>query len=211
MDINYSVWAAIALMHFVAVVSPGPDFAVVLKQGLQKGLKPALWTSFGISMGILLHVTYSVLGISLLIKTTPWLFSTLLYIAAAYFIYIGFSALKSKAPTNDDTKNDESEAVLTSSKWYKSFMLGFLTNGLNPKATLFFLALFTVAIPASSSLHAKIFYGLYLALATLVWFCFVSYVSNIKKIRKAYQTHGYWFDRFMGLVLITMAILLLFT
>lgn len=211
MDINYSVWAAIALMHFVAVVSPGPDFAVVLKQGLQKGLKPALWTSFGISMGILLHVTYSVLGISLLIKTTPWLFNALLYIAAAYFIWIGLSALKSKAPSNEEATNNDAEEVPTTNKWYKSFVLGFLTNGLNPKATLFFLALFTVAIPASSTLHAKVFYGVYLALATLVWFCFVSYVSNIKKIRKAYQSHGYWFDRFMGLVLIFMAIILLFT
>ena len=93
--------------------------------------------------------------------------------------------------------------------WYRAFGLGFLTNGLNPKATLFFLALFTVAIPSTTTLPTQIFYGVYLAFATGVWFCFLSCITNIQKIRLAYQHKGYWFDRIMGVVLIAMAILLL--
>ncbi|MGB3727543.1 MAG: LysE family translocator [Glaciecola sp.] len=210
MDINYTVWASIALMHFVAVISPGPDFAVVLKQGLQKGLVPALWTSLGIGVGILLHVAYSILGISLLIKTTPWLYNALLYLAAAYFIWIGVSALRSKASAtqniNDVAENDPS---LLKQSSFGAFVLGFLTNGLNPKATLFFLALFTAAIPASTSVEVKVFYGVYLAIATAIWFCFLSLVTNIKSIRAWYQRKGHWFDRIMGLVLIIMAVVLL--
>lgn len=209
MDINYTVWATIALMHFVAVVSPGPDFAVVLKQGLQKGLAPAIWTSIGIACGILLHVAYSILGISLLIKTTPWLYQALLYIAAAYFIYIGVSALRSMPSIDAPNVNVTPTSYESKGKWYAAFALGFLTNGLNPKATLFFLALFTAAIPADTQLHTQIFYGAYLALATGIWFCFLSYITNIKRIRESYQSHGYWFDRIMGAVLIIMAIILL--
>ena len=214
MEINYSVWATIALMHFVAVVSPGPDFAVVLKQGLQKGLGPAIWTSIGIACGILLHVAYSILGISLIIKTTPWLYQLLLYIAAAYFIWIGVSALRSQASVhNANTTKDNSplppHSNTSKGTWYGAFALGFLTNGLNPKATLFFLALFTAAIPASTPLAEKIFYGGYLALATGIWFCFLSYITSIKRIRDSYQSHGHWFDRLMGAVLIIMAIFLL--
>lgn len=205
MNIDLSVWATIALMHFVAVVSPGPDFAIVLKQGLQKGLIPALWTSFGIAVAILLHVSYSILGVSLLIRNTPMLYQALLYVAAAYFIYIGVSALRSQAAT---TPPQESQVVARSS-WYKAFGLGFLTNGLNPKATLFFLALFTVALPSSTTLPTQIFYGIYLAIATGLWFCFLSFITNIQKIRTAYQHKGYWFDRIMGVVLIVMAIFLL--
>jgi threonine/homoserine/homoserine lactone efflux protein len=205
MNIDYTVWASIALMHFVAVASPGPDFAIVLKQSLQKGLRPALWTSIGIGAGILLHVLYSILGISLVIKTTPWLYQFLLYVAAAYFIWIGVSALRSK-PSSVQTMHTQDS---TKSKWYKAFGLGFLTNGLNPKATLFFLALFTAAIPAETSLSTKVFYGGYLATATAIWFCFLSYLTNFKHIRLAYQSHGHWFDRLMGVVLIIMAIVLL--
>lgn len=217
MNIDYSVWASIAIMHFVAVVSPGPDFAIVLKQGLQKGLRPALWTSLGIGAGILLHVSYSILGISLLIKTTPWLYQTLLYIAAAYFIWIGLNALKSNAQPASNTKNgktenskiDKGDTTQTRSAWYRAFSLGFIINGLNPKATLFFLALFTAAIPAETTLNTQIFYGVYLALATAIWFCFLSFITSISRIRLAYQSHGYWFDRLMGVVLIGMAIFLL--
>lgn len=207
MNIDYTVWATIALMHFVAVVSPGPDFAIVLKQSLQKGLRPAIWTSFGIGSGILLHVLYSILGVSLVIQTTPWLYQFLLYVAAAYFIWIGISALRSK-PSNGQTTDVKDNAK---AKWYKAFGLGFLTNGLNPKATLFFLALFTAAIPAETTLITKAFYGTYLAVATGLWFCFLSYVTNFKHIRMAYQSHGHWFDRLMGVVLIIMAIVLLWT
>ncbi len=205
-DIQFSVWATIAIMHFVAVISPGPDFAVVLKQSLQKGLSSALWTSFGISVGILLHVAYSILGISLLINTTPWMYHGLLYIAAAYFIYIGVSALRSQ-PSSENSVNQKARNV--SSRWYKDFGLGFLTNGLNPKATLFFLALFSAAIPEQTELATKVFYGVYLAVATALWFFFLSYVSNIRSIRNGYQRYGYFFDRLMGVVLISMAILLL--
>lgn len=204
-DIQFSVWATIAIMHFVAVISPGPDFAIVLKQSLQKGLSSALWTSFGISVGILLHVAYSILGISLIISTTPWMYKGLLYIAAFYFVYIGISALRSQPSAN---QIDNQEVKTIQSPWYKDFGLGFLTNGLNPKATLFFLALFSAAIPEQTALATKIFYGLYLALATALWFFFLSYISNVRRIRVAYQNYGYYFDRLMGSVLISMAILL---
>lgn len=206
MGIEISVWATIAIMHFVAVISPGPDFAIVLKQSLQRGLASALWTSLGIGTAILLHVAYSILGISIVIRTTPWLYTALLYTAAVYFIYIGISGLRSKPSTH--SQNDTNKAASISTKWYKAFGLGFLTNGLNPKATLFFLALFTAAIPQETSLFVQVFYGVYLAIATTVWFCFLSYISSREKIRLAYQSHGYYFDRFMGVVLIGMAIFL---
>jgi threonine/homoserine/homoserine lactone efflux protein len=205
MNIDAGVWVAVALMHFVAVISPGPDFAIVLKQSLQKGLRPALWTSLGIGSGILLHVAYSIFGVSLVIATTPWLYQALLYLAAAYFIWLGVSALRS----SPNSLKDESTEQRTKSIWYKAFGIGFLTNGLNPKATLFFLALFTAAIPIDTNLATKTFYGVYLALATGAWFCFVSYITNFKKIRESYQTHGHWFDRVMGLVLVVMALILL--
>jgi threonine/homoserine/homoserine lactone efflux protein len=211
MTIDYSVWATVALLHFLALISPGPDFAVVLKQGLQRGLSAALWTSIGIGTGILLHGVYSILGVSLVISTTPWLYQTLLYFAAAYFLYIGVSGLRSKASDEADSNLDLNGAKTAISIWYKAFGLGFLTNGLNPKATLFFLALFTAYIPLETAVETKVFFGLYFAASTTLWFCFVSFVTNAKKIRYAYQRYGHWFDRLMGIVLIVMAIMLLWS
>lgn len=204
---NWLEFFSIALIHFFAVASPGPDFAVVLKQSMQQGRLPAFVTSAGIGCGILLHVTYSLVGIGLIIQTTPWLLNLLLYVAAAYLAWIGWSGLNSKpSESHNEIPTKHSNKTLA-----KSFVIGFVTNGLNPKATLFFLSLFTVAISVDTSVHDKIIYGVYMAVATFTWFSFVSLVITHKKVRYFYQNNGYIFDRIMGAVLIIMAVLLLFS
>lgn len=198
---------SIAVIHFFAVASPGPDFAVVLKQSMQQGRAAAISTSIGIGTGILLHVTYSLIGIGLIIKTTPWLLNILLYLAAAYLAWIGISALKSQP--HGQTKL--SAVPVPQKSLIKSFMIGFITNGLNPKATLFFLSVFTVAISSETLLSHKIIYGLYMAVATAAWFIFLSVVITHRKVRAFYELNGYIFDRIMGVVLIIMALFLVVT
>jgi threonine/homoserine/homoserine lactone efflux protein len=201
---NWVEFFSIAVIHFFAVASPGPDFAVVLKQSIQQGRASAISTSVGIGSGILLHVTYSLIGIGLIIKTTPWLLNILLYLAAGYLTWIGISAIRSQpngqtqvAPATDAPKS-----------FFKSFMLGFITNGVNPKATLFFLSVFTVAISSNTLLSHKIIYGLYMAIATAGWFIFLSIVITHKRVRVFYELNGYIFDRIMGVILIVMALFL---
>jgi threonine/homoserine/homoserine lactone efflux protein len=194
----------IAAVHLLAVASPGPDFAIVLKHSISYGRRAAMFTSIGIGLGILVHVAYSLLGIGLLIQTTPGLFQALSYVAAAYLFYIGLGALKSKAQDNQDGVNLIANHQQLSDK--RSFWLGFLTNGLNPKATLFFLSLFAVVVSSSTSNTIKVLYGVYLAFATGLWFCFLSFCLSSKNIRQFLVAKGYWFDRCMGLVLVLLAI-----
>ena len=198
-------FVAIASVHFLAVASPGPDFAVVLKHSIAYGRRAAILTSIGIGLGILLHVSYSLLGIGILIKTTPWLYTGLTLAAAAYLFYIGFQAIRSKPPsTMSEDSNQEEGATTISDK--KAFLVGFVTNGLNPKATLFFLSLFVLVIAPETPTTIKVGYGLYLSFATGLWFCCLSYFLGSKNVRQNLRKNGYWFDRAMGLVLIFLAI-----
>ena len=84
-------------------------------------------------------------------------------------------------------------------------MLGFLTNGLNPKATLFFLALFTVVIGEDTSTMVQVLYGLYLAAATFIWFSLLSKLFGITIVRSRLLKMGKWFELGMGIVLILVA------
>lgn len=205
-------FAAIATLHFFAVASPGPDFAVVVKQSVTSGRRSAIFTSVGIGAGILIHVVYSLLGIGILIQTTPWLFNLFAYAAAAYLLYLGWGAIRSKPAQTVDLNGDTLTTVSnqqTSDK--KSFLIGLVTNGLNPKATLFFLTVFAVAVAPDTPLQVKIAYGLYLAVATGVWFCFLSYLLSGTKVRSILMANGYWFDRVMGVILIALAIKLIFS
>lgn len=194
----------IASVHLLAVASPGPDFAIVLKHSISFGRRAAIITSIGVGVGILIHVGYSLLGIGILIKTTPVLFQIFSYIAAAYLLYLGWGAIRSPAPKN--LNNVELEKTVQIISDSKAFMVGFLTNGLNPKATLFFLSVFAVAVSQDTPDFIKLGYGLYLAIATGIWFCVLSFFLSSKKVTQFIGKKGYWFDRVMGVVLILLAI-----
>ncbi len=194
----------IASVHLLAVASPGPDFAIVLKHSISFGRRAAIITSIGVGVAILIHVAYSLLGIGILIKTTPMLFQMFSYAAAAYLLYLGWGAIRSPAPASLEQGAGRIETQTITDK--KAFVVGFLTNGLNPKATLFFLSVFAVAVSPDTPNMIKLGYGLYLAIATGIWFCVLSMFLSSKKVSQFIGQKGYWFDRVMGVVLILLAI-----
>ncbi|KGJ97938.1 LysE family translocator [Colwellia psychrerythraea] len=211
----------IAMVHFFAVASPGPDFALILKQSIRYNRRIAIYTSFGIAAGIVVHVTYSLVGIGLLIASDERLFNALKYIAASYFCYIAWHCLRAKKPdnniltsTNMATDQNETSAssevkvdsVTNTPSAKKAFLNGFLINALNVKATLFFVSLFSVVIAPETLLSIKIAYGAYLVAATAAWFCFLSYMLTQEKVRYVLQRKGYILDRVMGVILLILAI-----
>ena len=194
----------IALVHLVAVASPGPDFAIVVRNSVAYGRRIALYTSVGIGAAILLHVAYSLVGLSVVIATTPWLFKTFSYLAAAYLLYLAFGALRSK-PNNDAVTSDQDQPkAMISAK--KALWMGFLTNGLNPKATLFFLSLFTAIISIETPFEVRLAYGVYLAVTTGLWFSFLSFMLSTGKVAEFIGKKGYWLDRAMGVLLVGLAV-----
>jgi len=204
----------IAVVHFLAVASPGPDFAIILKQSIRYDRRIAIYTSLGIATGIILHVTYSLVGIGLLIASDERLFSALKYIAASYFCYIAWHALRAKKPPSIDTCNKvdvkQLDVQIVSQEKYpsakKAFLTGFLINGLNVKATLFFVSLFSVVISPETPFVFKVSYGFYMVLATGAWFSFLSYILTQEKVRFILQRKGYVLDRIMGAVLLCLAV-----
>jgi len=202
-------WAeflTIAVAHLFAVASPGPDFAVVTKQSVTVGTRAGVWTSLGVGSAVLLHVSYCLLGVALLLASSPTLFATVKFLAAIYMLYLSMQAFRASFKTAAAPATDGPEGDI---KPYKSFLLGFLTNGLNPKATLFFLALFTVVISPETPITVQIGYGLYLALATFAWFTMLSNVLGKQQVRTFMLRAGVWFERGMGVVLLGLALQLL--
>ena len=196
----------VALAHLLAVASPGPDFAIVLKQSLGHGRRVAIWTSIGIGAGILLHVTYCLLGIALVLKGSPTAFNVLKYVGAAYLAWIGIQALRSRPRAEGAAL----PAARTTPRPHGAFMTGFLTNAVgNPKATLFFLALFTTVISPATPRRIQAFYGLWMAVATAGWFSFVSVAFTHASVRQRFLRHGHWIDRGLGIVFLAFAVSLL--
>ncbi|MGL1956744.1 MAG: LysE family transporter [Colwellia sp.] len=204
----------IVVVHFLAVVSPGPDFAIILKQSIRYDRHIAIYTSLGIATGILLHITYSLVGIGLLIASDERLFLALKYLAASYFCYIAWHGIRAKKPdaclSDGDLSNgsvaDESLPHQKAPSAYKAFFTGFLVNGLNVKATLFFVSLFSVLISPDTPFFIKLGYGLYMIVATAAWFILLSFILTHHRVRCFLQLKAYLLDRFMGVVLLLLAV-----
>ncbi|MCJ8169990.1 LysE family translocator [Atopomonas sediminilitoris] len=193
----------VALVHLLAVASPGPDFAVVVRESVSQGRRAGLLTAWGVGAGILVHVAYSLLGIGLIVSQSIVAFNVLKYLAAAYLVWIGIKALRAKA--NPEAANIAQQPAHAMSAW-QSFSLGFITNGLNPKATLFFLSLFTLVISHNTPVLVQGAYGVYLALATGAWFTLVAMLFSQTRVRAGFARMGHWFDRVMGVVLVGLGV-----
>ena len=193
----------VAIAHLLAVASPGPDFALVVKQSLTHGRRTAVWTSFGIGTGILLHVTYCLLGLALLITSSELWFGIVKFAGAAYLTWVGVHALRAR-PREANTAGVTN--VHATPRVHGAFVTGFLTNAVgNPKAALFFLALFSVVIDPHTPRVIQAAYGLWMAVATIAWFCFVSFAFTQERVRRPFVQHGHWIDRTLGAVFIAFA------
>ncbi len=204
-------WAeflTVALIHLLAVASPGPDFAIVVRESVAHGRRAGTWTALGVGTGIFVHVAYSLLGIGLIVSQSIVLFNALKWLAAAYLFYIGIKALRAK-PAAPGSLEVVGDGAARSPRG--AFMTGFVTNGLNPKATLFFLSLFTVVINPHTPLAVQAGYGVYLAFATAIWFCLVALLFSQRRVRAGFARMGHWFDRLMGTVLVGLGVKLAFT
>lgn len=195
---------ALATIHFLAVVAPGPDFAVTIRQSVRFGRLVGICTALGIGAGISVHVLYTLLGVGALMHTTPWLLTVAKVVGGAYILYLGVSLLRSK-PKSTVEGEKASEEPLVEQTLFKAFSTGFLTNATNPKATLFFLAIFTTIISAETPLQIQAFYGLWMCFVNALWFVIVALFFSSSKVRLLFMRMGHWFERTMGVVLILFA------
>lgn len=188
-------FAAIALAHGLAVASPGPDFTLILRQSLRSGRATALRSAGGIGCGILVHVCYSVMGLGLVLKNSATAYAALTWLGAAYLGWLGWQSMRS-AGTIQPEAGLTSGDVAERGAWCR----GFLTNVLNPKAALFFIALYTVVVDPHTPKWVQAAYGGWMALATMAWFSVVAVVFTRESWRRSYLRMGAWIDRLLGIV-----------
>ena len=197
----WSEFITIAIAHLLAVASPGPDFAVVLKQSVTGGTRQGILTSLGVGAGILIHVSYCLMGMSILFAQSDVLLTAMKYLAASYLAYLGVQVI-----TASSRQRPSAESASGRASSVGAFRLGFLTNGFNPKATLFFLALFAGIIDSETPLRIQLYYGLYMSAATFIWFAILSGLIGRTQVRQFILQFGPWFERAMGLILLILAV-----
>lgn len=195
----------IGIIAFLAAASPGPDFIVTAKHAISYSRYNGVMVAFGISIGILVHTSYCILGLAVVISHSLILFNTIKYLGASYLIYLGIKSLlakKSQIAMNPHTKNNRSG-------WH-AFRDGLLTNLLNPKCTLFMLSLFTLIIDPNTSRWVQASYGLEIAIISIIWFSFLSYGLTTQWVKARLEKAQHIVTKLIGGVLIALGLAVIF-
>ncbi|PIE44066.1 MAG: MFS transporter [Gammaproteobacteria bacterium] len=193
----------ITTVHLLAAASPGSDFVLVSQHTLKYGRKAGLWCSLGIALGLSVHIIYSVLGLATVVANSTTLLWWIKLLGGCYLIYLGFTGLRSKSrPVTMQANRNHS--VNLSVK--KSLSMGFACNVLNPKAPIYFIAVFTVVLSPDLPWYQLAIYGVWMMILQWCWFAFVTALLSLPILNQRFQVIGHWIDRAFGAAMIVLGI-----
>lgn len=209
---EFSILITLATVHFIALMSPGPDFALVVQNATRYGRQTGVYIALGLSFGILLHAILSLTGVSYLVHQQPTLFALVQIAGGSYLLYLGFGALKGTWQTlrskNIVSEQQSSPDLLLSNK-RQAFSRGFATNILNPKALVFFISLMSTLVPASMSLTGKGIALVILWSLSLAWFSFLAWALSTERLQVKLKSLAVYIDGLCGLIFTVIGVSIL--
>ncbi|MFF0560567.1 LysE family translocator [Streptomyces sp. NPDC004266] len=196
---------AVAVITVLAVISPGADFAMTVRNSYLYGRAAGVLAAVGIAAGVLVHVTYTMLGVGLLVSRSPMLFTAMKLIGAAYLVYIGYKTFVAKSQVDIDLSEG---AGLSRAGALRT---GFLTNALNPKTMLFVLSTYTQVVSADTPVLQQVGYGLFMSFAHLVWFGLAAVLFSQQGLRARLLRKQAVLNKVIGTVLVGLGMVLALT
>lgn len=195
----------------VIAVAPGPSNAFLMAQTFANGRAAGMQSALGFALGGVIHTIFAVVGLSALLKASETAYTTVQYLGAAYLAYLGVSTIKE---TLHRSQLSSEEKPHLSTKKPKSVLLqGMMTEVLNPKVALFFIAFIPQFVDSSLSTSTTVQLALFGLLYPILAFpidCI--YIYGGDKIASYFRTHPaapVWIDRFSGVIFIALAVNLL--
>jgi len=198
---------AVISITILTIVTPGPDFVIVARNSLTYSRRAGIFTAIGVSVAVWIHIFYTLAGIGFILSKSIILFSFIKILGSAYLIYLGISCIRSKGGLQKLKTRKEKNTLSD----LKSFKMGFINNTLNPKATLFFVSLFTQLVSPTTPLSIQIVYGAIVSVSCFVWFGLVAIFLNREKVKLAFLGVQKYIEKVMGAVLIGFGIKVAFS
>ncbi|EHD2241886.1 LysE family translocator [Vibrio vulnificus] len=192
----------------ILTLTPGLDTALVIRNTTRAGLQDGCMTSLGICCGLFVHALFSAIGISAILAQSAELFQLVKMIGAAYLIWLGFSSLKSLMTSGSGLSVAQMAQQSYDAK--RSLREGFLSNVLNPKTAVFYLAFLPQFVNQEGSplLQSMTMAGIHFVIA-MVWQCGLAGALNSAKNLLKNAQFMKWMEGATGAVLVALGIKLL--
>jgi RhtB (resistance to homoserine/threonine) family protein len=198
---HLSEWLTVFIIGWFVVITPGPNMAIVIRNSLVHSRSAGIYTAAGLALGNLVHITYCLVGIGFLISKSILFFTVVKWLGAAYLIYLGIKSLRAQ-PHSPFAQSCTTPDITRSS----ALRTGFFTDLLNPKATLFFLALFTQIVRPGTPLIAQIVYSITIVALEFGCFAVLAAIIGHHSVRRRVEAVSHWIERVTGTVLIVLGV-----
>lgn len=191
------LFLTVALVHLVALMSPGPDFFFVSQTAASRSRREAMMGVVGISLGIVVWAGVALMGLNLILQKMAWLHEIIMVGGGLYLCWMGWQLLKSARSKQDVSEGEVPVALPVRGR---TFLRGFLTNLSNPKAVIYFGSVFSLFVGDDVSAGAR--WGLFVLIIaeTFVWFSIVACVFALPVMRRGYQRLSKWIDGLAGVL-----------
>ena len=212
--INPDFLFSFLIASFLMAVAPGPSNAFLMAQTFANGRTAGMQSAFGFALGGVVHTFFAVIGLSAILKASPAAYSAVQYAGAAYLCYLGFMMIKStlkNTTTVTQTQSEDKPQVSTAKKSNVMFQ-AMMTEVLNPKVALFFIAFIPQFVdPSLSSATFQLaFFGLLYPIFAFPIDCtYIYFGDKIAQFFRQHPNSQLWIDRVTGIIFIALAINLL--
>lgn len=191
-----SAFPALALAHFVALLSPGPDFFLLVGYAVRYRMRGSAGLCVGIALGNGLYIMLAIIGWGIL-RQLPLLFTVIELLGALYLLWIGSLLIRSRPQTLTGA-----DAQSTCPGFGKQLLLGLASSLLNPKNALFYLALMTALLGPSVTLLQQSVSGIWMTSVVLFWDLLIVMFIGLPQIQRRLTRGILWVERIAGGVLV---------
>lgn len=197
---TFTTWLSLFAVALLGAMSPGPSLAMVVKHTLAGGRSNGLCTAWAHACGIAMYAFITMIGLAVVLHSMPIVFDAISYAGALYLAYLGVNALRSKGGVAARMESGERVSNLQSAKE------GILISVLNPKITLFFIALFSQFVSIGHTVGAKATIVMTPFVVDGMWYTLIVLLLSNSAVLEKLRAKAAWIDRVSGCVLLALAL-----
>ena len=199
---HVSVIIYVLIIDFLAIMSPGPDFFMVLRNSITDSLKAGFYTTLGISLGSSIIFALGLFGIGAIVASSKYLFMIIKFAGAGYLTYLALKSIFAKVQILEPQLVYAEQKIIEKSQYFK---IGLICNLTNPKAFMFIVSLSTYVAEHGNPFIDGIFIILGSGIATVSWFTMVSFIFGRAYVRNLFYKKQKIINIAFGLILLYVA------
>lgn len=201
MDVSLlGIFVTVAIAHFLALLSPGPDFVLVVKSAIKNEGKNAIGVALGIAAANAVYISLCLVGVGSILAASVPVMITLKVIGGLFLIYLAVQALRARKSSYKDLDIAKSTSS-TESTFLKEFFTGFMSGILNPKNLLFYLSLFTVVLTPEIGFAFKLGLGIWMTAVVFLWDLSIIFLLSTRTVRSKFTKAAFYIDKVTGALL----------